>query len=368
MTDQAAEYDKLRFNSHAKHYILQDYLLPWGQILGKWNAKLNYYDCFAGPGRYLWKDTPVDGSPIVSLRVCRDLLMSDIKSKPSGIALTFIDEDSGQLSKLATEIDKFAGALPLPVGLDVTLYEYNSQSFVRDLLQRATDLAPSFFFIDPYSHPFSLETMKSIMARSRTEIMLNFMYYQIIRDLKNPQKEELCDAFFFPDKQKDVIRLFFGHSKFDELKILEYLHRRIGARYYIPFWVRFGPDEKVKAHRVKYFLIHYSNSFTAFELMLSTMWKHSDPGHPLSISDGQPVLFPLRGRPELRYQILEKYGGSGVRLSFEDFIEENWRWYFLEKHYRAVLKEMEKEGKLRVERVTSQPKRGGLAGKDILVF
>jgi hypothetical protein len=76
----------------------------------------------------------------------------------------------------------------------------------------------------------------------------------------------------------------------------------------------------------------------------------------------------LRGRPELRYQILEKYGGSGVRLSFEDFIEENCRWYFLEKHYRAVLKEMEKEGKLRVERVTSQPKRGGLAGKDILVF
>jgi hypothetical protein len=225
----------------------------------------------------------------------------------------------------------------------------------------------SFFFIDPYGHPFSLSTMKEILDRAKTEIMLNFMYYQMIRDWKNPKKKQLCERFFSPDNPRDVMKKVMKNGRFDEFMILDYLHERLGAKYYVPFWVKYGPDEAVKAHRVKYFLIHLSNNFTAFHLMLTFMWKHSDPGSPLSVEGQAPFLFPLKDVANLERLIVKKYFGTGKKISFLDIMENNWRWYFLERHYRDVLKTMEREGKIRVERVTSRTTRG-LSGEDILMF
>lgn len=49
------EFDRLRVNSRAKHLILKDYLPTWAGILGKFNTKINYIDCFAGPGGIIGK-------------------------------------------------------------------------------------------------------------------------------------------------------------------------------------------------------------------------------------------------------------------------------------------------------------------------
>jgi three-Cys-motif partner protein len=38
--------------SRIKHSILQKYLPSWAIILGSANRHMNYFDCFAGPGRY----------------------------------------------------------------------------------------------------------------------------------------------------------------------------------------------------------------------------------------------------------------------------------------------------------------------------
>jgi three-Cys-motif partner protein len=363
---QQEEYDRLRLNSHIKHRILQDYLAGWVWILKKWNPELNYFDCFAGPGRYLWKGDLVDGSPLVSLKVCAALLNSNVEKKPKNISLTFIEKDPRQVDRLTKEIQAATQAEPLPSGLTYDIHLYKSRSFLQERLDPAVTLAPSFFFVDPYSHPLPLEMMKAIMARPKTEIMLNYMFYQIVRDLPNPEKEELCNVFFFPDKTEDVIRETHDGERFDEQKTLEHLHRRIGAKYYIPFSVYFGPDEGVEARRVKYFLIHYSNNFKAFHLMLHTMWKFGDPGNPLMVEDGQPVLFPSKDVRELRRLIERKYVGTGRRISFDGIMEENWRWYFLEKHYREVLKDMEKKGRIQIRRVASKDK--GLKENDIVVF
>ncbi len=157
------------------------------------------------------------------------------------------------------------------------------------------------------------------------------------------------------------------NDKFDENKILKYLASRIGAKYYIPFRVNFGPDEDVTSNRLKYFLIHYSNSFKAFELMLTIMWKHSDSNKPLMVDDGVPILFPLKDLSDLKSKILVDYKGCGLRISFNDFVERNWLWYYRETHYRTVLKKLEDENIISVHRVTSKTKRG-LSGDDIIIF
>ena len=134
----------------------------------------------------------------------------------------------------------------------------------------------------------------------------------------------------------------------------------------MPFRVHYGPDEKVSSRRIKYFLIHYSNNFTAFNLMLRIMWKHSETGRPLMVSDNQPLLFPFKDVTTLKKRIVAEYVGSGHRESFDGFLERHWKWYFTDSHYRDVLKRLEKEGKVHVTRITS--KKTGLKGDDIVQF
>lgn len=354
----------LRLNSRVKHSILQDYLPAWAGILGTWNKTLNYFDCFAGPGEYVWKGEMVDGSPVISIKVASALLTSNKQGKPDNINLTFIDENDRQLEKLTKKIEAIKDK---PSGLRIHKFKHNSETFIAKLLSDAKDLASSFFFIDPYGHPFSLELMKDILTRPRTEIMLNFMYYRIIMDLPNPGKRDLCEKLFAPDNPDRVMHKLTEGTLFSPNKILEYLHNRLGAKYFIPFYVHYGPDEKITSRKIKYILIHYSNHFTAFKLMLNIMWKNSDEGQPLMASDNQAVLFPSKGIPELELKINKKYMGTGEKLTFERLMEENWQWYFLERQYRDVLKRYERAEKIKIERVTSKTIRE-LSGDDVVIF
>lgn len=55
-------------------------------------------------------------------------------------------------------------------------------------------------------------------------------------------------------------------------------------------------------------------------------------------------------------------------LSYDRIIEESFdETPFLERDYRKALKELEKEGKIAVHRITSRTKRG-LSGLDQIVF
>lgn len=361
----ADSIDKLRVNSRIKHLILSDYLPTWATILGTYDKKLNYFDCFAGPGEYLCDGKLVEGSPIVSIKECKELILSptrDARNKPDRINLTFIEGDEDQRTKLQKAIK---GIPDVPSNLKIKIIPGDSQTIVKEIIAGTKNLAPSFFFIDPYEHPFPLSFMHEIMQKDKTEIMVNFMYYQIIRDIDNPCKENRCLKLFDPDDPKTLDLKTDG--KFDEDKILKYLGERIGAKYYIPFRVHFGPDEGVDSGRLKYFLIHYSNDFTAFNLMLDIMWKHSEENKPLKVSDHVPILFPLMGLNELEYKILKTYKGTGLKITYDAFVEKNWSWYFRKRHHRDVLKSLEKNDIITVKRVTSKTKRG-LSGEDVIYF
>jgi three-Cys-motif partner protein len=354
------EFDKLRLNSRIKHLILSDYLPTWASILGKWNDRLNYIDCYAGPGKYSWEAELVDGSPIIAIKQSAALLSSPLTSKPRQINLLFIENNPNQIKRLSTEI----GNINNPQGLSVAIRKYNSEVLVEKLLSNTTDLAPTFFFIDPYEHPFSLGLMNKIMNLHKTEILVNFMYYQIIRDIDNPMKKERCSKLFAPDNPKNLNLKTLG--KFDEDKMLTYLHKRIGAKYFIPFKVYFGPDEKVASGKLKYLLIHYSNNYKAFDLMLNIMWKHSEQNKPLMVTDRKPILFPIRDIADLEAKITSTYN-TGKQVSFDQIVEDNWQWYFRESHFRAILKQLQARRSIEVRPVTSKTERG-LRGKDLITF
>ena len=60
--------------SRIKHIILEKYLPSWAIILGSTNRHMNYFDCFAGPGRYEFEGVTVDGSPVIAVNAAKVFL------------------------------------------------------------------------------------------------------------------------------------------------------------------------------------------------------------------------------------------------------------------------------------------------------
>jgi hypothetical protein len=57
----------------------------------------------------------------------------------------------------------------------------------------------------------------------------------------------------------------------------------------------------------------------------------------------------------------------GKEIEFDRLREETWDLPFIEKHYRSVVKQLEKEGRVTITRVSSKTNRG-LGGRDLVRF
>ena len=142
--------DTLRVNSIIKHFILRDYLPTWASVLGKYHNMLNYFDCYAGPGKYYYKEQPVDGSPVIAVKEFKKLIEGDRRNKPTKINLLFIEKDDRQRKKLEDElknVDK------IPLGLIIKTKNDIPEKLLEDIIRDKKIHSPSFFFIDPYGHP-----------------------------------------------------------------------------------------------------------------------------------------------------------------------------------------------------------------------
>ena len=65
--------------------------------------------------------------------------------------------------------------------------------------------------------------------------------------------------------------------------------------------------------------------------------------------------------------LLKQFRGRTV--TFEEILEETYALTnYIEKHYRTACKELEKEKKITIERISSSTKRGGLKEKDEITF
>jgi len=125
-----------------------------------------------------------------------------------------------------------------------------------------------------------------------------------------------------------------------------------------------------------YYLLHATNNYKGHNIMKSIMYNQSAVGDfaylgPEDIAArSQMRLFDVEDVEELKKYLVEKFEGKS--LSYDDIQEKVCQpWYseppYIDKHYRQALKELEKEGKVMVERVTSKTERG-LSKNDRIVF
>jgi len=78
-----------------------------------------------------------------------------------------------------------------------------------------------------------------------------------------------------------------------------------------------------------------------------------------------PAGFDDTSDEELRASLLREY--SGKEIGFDILREETWQWPFIEKHYRAVIKQLKAEGLVTITPITSKTDRG-LKQKDRICF
>lgn len=330
-----------------------------GNFLGSANRRMNYFDCFAGPGRYEFEGEAVDGSPVIAVRAAKEFL----ETHPHHSLYVLLTENNEQQAQqLERQLEPLK---PYPKNLSVNPVTEDSKTFIPDLLSKIPSLAPSFFMIDPYGHPLTVPVINDILSRQRTEALVTLMWYRINMDLSNPAVQTNVDRLF-GDREWRRQPFMGQRSIARENGFLDYFVSRLRAKYVLPFRIGYDPEDKVRGERTKYYLLHASNHPSAVLLMKEVMWPLGDEDGTFDFSgESQGVLISRTPQAnELREILLRAFAGK--ELTFDNVREQTWKLPFIEKHYREVIQKLRAEGVVKVTAVSS--KKSGLKERDLVRF
>ena len=192
--------DKWSYTEHTKvkHEILSKYLGAWARILGKF-YKLNIFDCFAGRGRYSGGE---DGSPLIIIGA-----LADVRAKmgrPDKANCLFIEKNENNYNNLVEEIDNSGLQKLHDKWLKIQCINDEFYDVARGIIdQHKTNLAPSFFFIDPFGFggvPFDI--IKEILEIQKTEVFISFMIRDVNRFINSSHHKRSIEELY---GTKDVL-------------------------------------------------------------------------------------------------------------------------------------------------------------------
>lgn len=366
--NSALEKWEYREHTKVKHILLKKYLTAWIPILGKWNSKICYFDGFAGRGEYI--DGTL-GSPLIALEV------ADSLSQYFGeLICFFIEKDPDNFTNLERVLDREQPNIRSHQKINIIKKNDEFAKVISGIFEylekEKSILAPSFFFVDPFGFsgiPFS--AIRKILSNPKTEVFFTFMVRDIARFIQLPELKGIFNNLFGTNEWKSIL----NSSQKPEIALInlyrKQLHEVAGVKYSWPFKIR--TSEKVQT---LYYLLHATNNFKGHSIMKNIMFNQSAEGNfaylgPQDISARSQIrLFEIHSIEDLKKYLLERFKNKS--LSYEEIQEQVCEpWYteppYIDKHYREVLKELEKEGKVSIKRITSKTQRG-LIGKDVITF
>lgn len=322
-------------HTEAKHEILRKYLDAWLPIMTRWNGKVLYIDGFAGPGEYIGGKC---GSPIIAIKAVLEH-KANIKSE---IIMNFIEADKRRCEHLKQKVNSLKIPSNIKTGCICAKFNETLTEIFKYIDEQKARIAPAFVFIDPFGFtgiPFSL--IKRIMQNERCEVLINFMYEEINRFIKDKKLWPSLIETFGTDKWKEMI------SEKDPRKRVELLHAIYKEQLEKEAGIKFVRSFKmVNVNKTDYFLFFGTNSLLGLEKMKEAMWSVDKTGH-FEFSDAtykpfQGVLF--NDKPnycELKKIILNNFKGRAISSKqLGDFIVIETS--FLRSHYKtAILKKME---------------------------
>jgi spore photoproduct lyase len=374
LKDSAPEKWEYKEHTRVKHILLEKYLAAWIPILGKYNARVCYFDGFAGRGEYIDDKTHnviQIGSPLIALRV------ADRLSEHFGkLICFFIEKDKDNFENLKQVLEREKPSIrnwqKVEIREENDEFANIANGLFEDLRKQKSTLDASLFFLDPFGFsgiPFS--TVERILSNPKTEVFFTFMVRDIARFIQLPELEDTLNSLFGTNKWKGVMK----SSQKPEIALInlyrEQLHKVANVKYSWPF--RVCTSEKVQT---LYYLLHATNHYKGHSIMKGIMFNQSAEGNfaylgPQDVAArSQMKLFDVNNIGDLKEYLLDRFKGETISY---DKIQENicTPWYleppYIERHYRQALKEIEKDKKINIDRVTSKTARG-LCGADKVIF
>lgn len=357
----------LKHVSRIKHEIFNGYFGAWAGILSRWFNDLAYFDCFAGDGRYVDEHgQPLPGSPQRAVGIAASLVS---KGKKLSLTLGFIERDGSKAARLRESL----GAIATPSGVQWNVLAGDAHDLVAEILKtlrNRTGTVPTLFFVDPYGHPLPVPVLKKLLAISKSEVLVNLMWYRINMDLGNVDRFEHFNYMFGHEKWIDQQFMHLtGRAR--EESFLKYFEQEVGAPYHVHFAMPYSPEDKVAApdKRRKFYLVHFSSNPRAATVMKEVMRRAEKNLAQLYGSLNQSS-FDFATPDNLRISELTRTlcarFPAGRQITFRDLLDRTANLPYVQPDYRQALKQLESEGRVNIDRRES--KRTGLTDGDIIRF
>lgn len=334
-----------------KHQVLNAYLKPWAQKLGKYYTPV-FFDCHAGCGAYIENGNIYWGSPIIAAKLA-DQLETEYRKK---IQLFAIDNDEKNINNLKSVI-KHVKIKNVP-----ELFIGNYEKILTN--KKVIDLyanTPAFFFIDPFGFSLNYNILTQIMNYHSHEIFVNFMFNNINRFLSLEFNDTFNKLFGCTEWNKALS--ISGDNR--EIFLVDLFKRQLKkiAKFVFPYKLQFYDKS-----RTYYYLFHATNNLDGCSIMKSCFAGcNYGKVEYLGCRRGRLSLFDINSfvLSEMKEYLINKYSGQKVefRTILEQCIDET---LYLESNIRTALKELRTTREIRTYAIDS--KKDGLKGRDLIEF
>lgn len=373
--DSAPEKWEYEEHTRVKHELLRKYLRPWLIKLGSYRRRLFFFDGFAGRGEYIDKETgellPL-GSSVIALQVANSLLEEAERRerKPYFDKFTCIaiEKRKDHFQNLQAVVQRERRKLRFKDRLKTRLERGEFAALIGGILDELSgSFGPAFFFIDPHGYsgvPF--DVIKRILSLPRTEVFLTFMTRDINRFLSKADVEKTLNELYCTREWREIAQTPDWRKRDQRLKDLyiKCLKEVAGVRYAFDF--RVCMDEK---YQTLYYLIHATNHFDGLKIMKDVMSKQGASGQ-FAYLGPQESTYKSQLRlfdddlSSLKNYLLKQFGGT--TKTFKEILEQTYAYTrFVESHYMDALRELEREGKIKIQ---GMGPRGGIKEATRITF
>lgn len=337
-----------------KHLVLKEYLNAWLPVLGSWNGRILFIDGFAGPGEY---ENGEDGSPLIALKCLRD--HSAQKHIKSEVGFIFIEKDEARKLHLDSIIADKVAAIDCQCWVDVIHGSFDEE--MTEVLDKVDvqnlQLAPSFVMIDPFGvSDTPMSVVSRILASSRSEVYVSFMYQYIDRFKTTPEFEKHLDGLFGTPSWRDGITIQDQIARKDFFFDLYSNQLRISGASQV---VRF---ELYEGNSLIYAIFFATKHLKGSNFIKQAIWKVAPWGDfafrgtrssQLTLGLSSPDFTPLRDA------IINEFGSKNwVSIGeVEDFVSSDKTDFHTGQIRRHVLIPLEEKGALLVDETTRKMKK-----------
>jgi len=327
-------------HTKAKHEILKYYLGAWFAILAQQHPRIIYVDGFAGPGEYKGGEP---GSPIIALNVAKNhTLASRFKGE---LVFSFIEIDEARSQNLKKKLQGINIPDNFKAKVECNSFDICIVKILSTISQRGKQLAPSFFFIDPFGITgFPMSLIQDIAEQPSSEVLVTFNYQPLNRwFLQDTTKHRNLDTLFGNNRWRESLRM-------NDPKRREGFLRALYQESLEKLGWKVRPFCMINKHnQTQYYLFYATKNPLGMLAMKRAMWK-SSPNKDFRYSDlsnpAQPCMlepvFEEQYSKELANSIWDQYRGQSVK---KDILVQDIAWHpvCLKRHLTRALRILEYE-------------------------